>query len=98
MAPKDAVGFTVRQGQLQLHLFLTALKYRMSELREWIIYSWIALPTVMYGGGLPEGVAELKVYYCEQAIGFSNGVGLDDEGYYDALVRMFETSTEDGNR
>ena len=26
----------------------------------------------------------------EQAIGFSNGVGLDDEGYYDALVRMFE--------
>src|ERR1700730_7492178 len=40
--------------------------------------------------GLPEGVAELTVYYCEQAIGFSNGVGLDDEGYYDALVRMFE--------
>jgi hypothetical protein len=40
--------------------------------------------------GLPEGAAELTVYYCEQAIGFSNGVGLDDEGYYDALVRMFE--------
>jgi hypothetical protein len=34
-------------------------------------------------------VAELTVYYCEQAIGFSNGVGLDDECYYDALVRMF---------
>jgi hypothetical protein len=29
--------------------------------------------------GLPEDVAELTVYYCEQAIGFSNGVGLDDE-------------------
>ena len=40
--------------------------------------------------GLPEGMAELTVYYCEQAIGFSNGVGLDDEGYYDALVRMFQ--------
>jgi hypothetical protein len=40
--------------------------------------------------GLPEGVAELTVYYCEQAIGFSNGVGVDDEGYYYALVRMFE--------
>ncbi len=39
--------------------------------------------------GLPEGLAELAVYYCEQAIGFSNAVGLDDEGYYDALVRMF---------
>jgi hypothetical protein len=40
--------------------------------------------------GLQEGVAELTVYYCEQAIGFSTAVGLDDEGYYDALVRMFE--------
>ena len=27
--------------------------------------------------GLPEGVAELTLYYCEQAIGFSNEVGLD---------------------
>jgi hypothetical protein len=26
--------------------------------------------------GLPEGVAELTVYYCERAIGFGNGVGL----------------------
>ena len=40
--------------------------------------------------GLPEGVAELTVYYCEQAISFSNEVGLDDGAYYDALVRMFE--------
>ena len=28
--------------------------------------------------GLPEGVAELTVYYCEQAISFSHEVGLDD--------------------
>jgi hypothetical protein len=30
------------------------------------------------------------VFYCERAAGFSNEYGLDDEGYYDALVRMFE--------
>ena len=41
--------------------------------------------------GQAEGLAELMVFYCEQAIGFSNGIGLDDEGYYNALVRMFET-------
>ena len=40
--------------------------------------------------GLPEGVAELTVYYCEKAISFSHEVGLDDGPYYDALVRMFE--------
>jgi hypothetical protein len=39
---------------------------------------------------LPEGVAELTVYYCEQAIRFSKEVGLDDGAYHDALVRMFE--------
>jgi hypothetical protein len=30
------------------------------------------------------------VFYCERAAGFSNEYGLDDEEYYDALVRMFE--------
>ena len=40
--------------------------------------------------GQPEGLAELTVFYCEQAIGFSNDIGMDDEGYYSALVRMFE--------
>src|SRR4051794_13578520 len=30
------------------------------------------------------------VFYCERAAGFSKEYGLDDEGYYDALVRMFE--------
>lgn len=37
----------------------------------------------------PEGLAELMVFYCERAAGFSNDVGLQDEGYFDALVRMF---------
>ncbi|MCT0204886.1 hypothetical protein KQ302_07190 [Synechococcus sp. CS-602] len=30
------------------------------------------------------------VFYCECAAGFSHDVGLEDEGYFDALVRMFE--------
>lgn len=40
--------------------------------------------------GQPAGLAELMVFYCEQATGFSSGFGLDDAGYYSALVRMFE--------
>jgi hypothetical protein len=39
--------------------------------------------------GTPEGLAELLVFYCEQASGFSRDVGLQDEGYFGALVRMF---------
>lgn len=40
--------------------------------------------------GQPEGLAELMVFYCERASGFSDEVGLQDEGYFNALVRMFE--------
>lgn len=39
--------------------------------------------------GQPQGLAELMVFYCEQAAGFSDDVGLQDEGYFDALIRMF---------
>jgi hypothetical protein len=39
--------------------------------------------------GQPEGLAELMVFYCERAAGFSDDVGLQDEGYFDALARMF---------
>jgi hypothetical protein len=42
--------------------------------------------------GDPEGLAELLVFYCERAAGFSKGVSHDDAGYFDALVRMFEQS------
>jgi hypothetical protein len=42
--------------------------------------------------GAPEGLAELMVFYCERAAGFSTGVSHDDAGYFDALVRMFEQS------
>ncbi len=39
--------------------------------------------------GQADGLAELMVFYCERAAGFSNEFGLQDEGYFDALVRMF---------
>lgn len=29
------------------------------------------------------------VFFCEGAVGFGNDVGLQDEGHFDALVRMF---------
>ena len=40
--------------------------------------------------GQPEGLAELTVVYREEAFDFLAGCGMDDEGFYDALVRMFE--------
>lgn len=40
--------------------------------------------------GEPAGLAELMVYFCERAAGFSNDVGYQDESYFDALVNMFE--------
>jgi hypothetical protein len=40
--------------------------------------------------GLHAGLAELTVFYCERAAGFSDEYALQDEGYFDALVRMFE--------
>jgi hypothetical protein len=36
------------------------------------------------------GLAELMVFYCECAVGFCSDVGYQDDGYFDALVRMFE--------
>jgi len=40
--------------------------------------------------GDPEGLAELMVFYCEQAAGFCSDIASDDEVYFNALVRMFE--------
>ena len=39
--------------------------------------------------GQPEGWVELLVFYCERAAGFSNDIGLQDEFYFDSLVRLF---------
>lgn len=40
--------------------------------------------------GDPDGLAELMVFYCERASGFSVAVGLEDEAFFVPLVRMFE--------
>jgi len=40
--------------------------------------------------GLPQGVAELSIFYCEEALNLLSWCGIEDEGYYAALVRMFE--------
>jgi hypothetical protein len=40
--------------------------------------------------GEPAGLAELMVFYCERAVGFSSDLGYQDESYFNALVRMFE--------
>jgi hypothetical protein len=47
--------------------------------------------------GDPEGLAELMVFYCERAAGFCSDVCNDDEGYFDALVRMFEQALKMAN-
>jgi hypothetical protein len=44
--------------------------------------------------GDPEGVAELMVFYCEQAVGFYSEVNYDDAGYLDALVHMFKRALQ----
>jgi hypothetical protein len=42
--------------------------------------------------GQPEGLAESMVYYCEQAAGFSQDVGMAGESWFDALLRAFENA------
>jgi hypothetical protein len=44
--------------------------------------------------GDPEGMTELMVFYCERAAGFCSALGYADEGYFDALVRMFEQAVK----
>ena len=39
--------------------------------------------------GRPEGLAELSVFYCESCMNLLSDCGMDDEGYFNALVRMF---------
>ena len=40
--------------------------------------------------GTADRLAELMVFYTEQASGFSSDIGMDDESYLGALVRMFD--------
>jgi hypothetical protein len=40
--------------------------------------------------GLPDGVAELSVFYCERATQLISECSYEDEGYFTSLVRMFD--------
>ncbi|MBZ5685504.1 MAG: hypothetical protein LAP86_10760 [Acidobacteriia bacterium] len=40
--------------------------------------------------GNPAGLTELMVFYCEQAAGYCQDIGYQEETFFDALVRMFE--------
>jgi hypothetical protein len=44
--------------------------------------------------GDPAGLAELMVFYCEQASSFTSEYGNDDVGYYNALLDMFEKALQ----
>jgi hypothetical protein len=55
---------------------------------------------VDYKKAIPDaaGLAELMIFYCEQAAGFSSDLGYQDESYFDALVRMFNQAVATANR
>jgi hypothetical protein len=42
--------------------------------------------------GRPEGLLELRLFWCEAASSFSMEFGYADEGYFDALLRQFEAA------
>ena len=43
------------------------------------------------------GLTELMVFFCEQAAGYCADLGYQDEGFFDALVRMFEGAIKSAN-
>ena len=44
--------------------------------------------------GRQDGMAELSIFYCEEAIGFLESCSIDDEKYFAALIRMYGRSLE----
>ena len=39
--------------------------------------------------GRPDGLAELSLFYCEEALSFLESCGIEDESYFLALIRMY---------
>jgi hypothetical protein len=39
--------------------------------------------------GHPEGLAELSIFYCEEAVNFLESCSMEDEGYFVALIRTY---------
>ena len=44
--------------------------------------------------GRPDGMAELSIFYCEEAFGFLESCSMEEESYFVALIRMYERSLE----
>ena len=44
--------------------------------------------------GRPDGMAELSIFYCEEAFCFLESCSLEDETYFAALIRMYGRSLE----
>ena len=44
--------------------------------------------------GRPDGMADLSIFYCEQAFGFLESCSMEDDSYFVALIRMYERSLE----
>jgi hypothetical protein len=44
--------------------------------------------------GRPEGMAELTIFYCEEAFHFLESCSIEDESYFAALIRMYGRSLE----
>jgi hypothetical protein len=44
--------------------------------------------------GRPAGMAELSIFYCEEALGFLESCSMEDESYFAALIRMYGWSLE----
>ena len=44
--------------------------------------------------GRPEGMAELSIFYCEEAFGFLESCSMEEESYFAALIRMYGRSLE----
>jgi hypothetical protein len=42
--------------------------------------------------GRPAGLAELSIFYCEEAFSFVESCSFDDERYFIALIRMYDRS------
>jgi hypothetical protein len=44
--------------------------------------------------GRPDGMAELSIFYCEEAFCFLESCSMEDETYFAALIRMYGRSLE----
>ena len=44
--------------------------------------------------GRADGMAELSIFYCEEAFGFLESCSIEDESYFAALIRMYGRSIE----